>query len=112
LQRIRCISRLAGASVKEGSRYPGWKPNRDSKLLKVAMDAFRELYDKEPEIKAIHAGLETGVIGERIGLTEMISFGPDIEHPHSPDERVSISSVENFWKYLLHLIKKLAKEWK
>jgi dipeptidase D len=112
LQRIRCISRLAGASVKEGSRYPGWKPNRDSKLLKVAMDAFRELYDKEPEIKAIHAGLETGVIGERIGLTEMISFGPDIEHPHSPDERVSISSVENFWKYLLHLIKKLAKEWR
>ena len=111
LQKIRSIAELAGAGVEEGSRYPGWKPNRDSKLLKIAEKAFKELYNKEPEVKAIHAGLETGVIGERVGIDEMISFGPDIQHPHSPDENVKISSVEKFWKYLLHLVEKISKEW-
>jgi len=111
LQTIRCASELAGCEVKEGSRYPGWKPNRDSKLLKIAEEVFKNLYSKEPEIKAIHAGLETGVIGERVGITEMISIGPDIEHPHSPDENVRISSVQKFWDYLVKLIEEIAKKW-
>lgn len=110
-QSIRCIGELANSKVEEGSRYPGWKPNLDSKLLKIASDAFKELYGKEPEKRAIHAGLETGVIGEIKGMKEIISIGPQIEHPHSPDERVNIKSVEKFWKYLLHLIEKIAKEW-
>ena len=111
MQSIRCIGELAGASVEEGSKYPGWKPNLESRLLKIASDAFRELYGKEPEKKAIHAGLETGVIGDITGIKEIISIGPQIEHPHSPDERVHIKSVEEFWKYLLHLLEKVAKEW-
>jgi len=111
LQTIRCISELAGCEVKEGSRYPGWKPNRDSRLLKIAEEAFKKLYGKEPEIKAIHAGLETGVIGKKIGIEEMISIGPDIEHPHSPDENVRISSVQKFWKYLEELVKDIGERW-
>jgi len=111
MQSIRCLAELAGANVEEGSKYPGWKPNLESKLLKIASDAFKELYGKEPEKKAIHAGLETGVIGDITGIKEIISIGPQIEHPHSPDERVHIKSVEDFWKYLIHLIDKVAKEW-
>ncbi len=111
MQSIRCMAELAKASVEEGSKYPGWKPNLDSRLLKIASDAFKELYGKEPEKKAIHAGLETGVIGDLTGINEIISIGPQIEHPHSPDERVHIKSVEEFWKYLLHLLEKVAREW-
>ncbi len=111
MQSIRCIGELAGASVEEGSKYPGWKPNLESRLLRIASEAFKEMYGKEPEKKAIHAGLETGVIGDITGIKEIISIGPQIEHPHSPDERVNIKSVENFWKYLLYLLEKVAKEW-
>lgn len=111
MQSIRSIAELAGASVKEGSRYPGWKPNRDSRLLKIAEETFKKLYGKEPEIKAIHAGLETGVIGKKIGIDEMISIGPDIEHPHSPNENVKISSVQKFWNYLQALVKDIAEKW-
>lgn len=111
MQSIRCVAELAGAKVEEGSRYPGWKPNLESRILQIASDAFKELYGREAEKKAIHAGLETGIIGEITGIKEIISIGPQIEHPHSPDERVHIPSVEKFWKYLLHLLEKIGKEW-
>ena len=111
MQSIKCIGELAGAGVEEGSKYPGWKPNLESRSLKRASEAFKELYRKEPEKKAIHAGLETGVIGDITGINEIISIGTQIEHPHSPDERVHIKSVEKFWKYLLHLLEKVVKEW-
>ena len=111
MQSIRCLAELSGANVEEGSKYPGWKPNLKSRLLQIASEAFKELYGKEPEKKAIHAGLETGVIGEITGINEIISIGPQIEHPHSPDERVHIESVDKFWKYLLYLLEKVAKEW-
>jgi len=111
MQSIRCIGELAGAEVEEGSKYPGWKPNLNSKLLKIASDAFKELYGEEPKKLAIHAGLETGVIGDITGIDEIISIGPQIEHPHSPDERVKIKTVQEFWKYLLYLMEKIAKEW-
>ncbi|MCD6480815.1 MAG: aminoacyl-histidine dipeptidase [Thermoplasmata archaeon] len=111
MQSIRCIGELAGAEVEEGSRYPGWKPNLNSRLLQIASDAFKELYGEEPKKLAIHAGLETGVIGDITGIDEIISIGPQIEHPHSPDERVNIKTVQEFWKYLIHLTEKIAKEW-
>lgn len=107
MQSIRSIAELAGAKVEEGSKYPGWKPNLESKLLRIASEAFFELYARQPEKKAIHAGLETGIIGKITGINEIISIGPQIEHPHSPDEVVQISSVEKFWRYLLHLIEKI-----
>lgn len=110
-QSIACIAELAGATAEQGNAYPGWQPNLDSRLLKIASDAFKDLFGIYIEKKAIHAGLETGVIGEITGITEIISIGPQIEHPHSPDERVNIVSTEKFWDYLKYLLEKIAKEW-
>ena len=107
-QRIRAIASLAGAEVEEGEGYPGWKPNMDSELLKVMKKVHKELFGKEPEVKAVHAGLETGIIGEKYPGMDMISFGPQIEFPHSPDERVKIDSVERFYKLLVATLKELA----
>jgi dipeptidase D len=109
--RIATIAALAGASVEQGDAYPGWKPNLESRLLALASDAYRERYGEDIKKEAIHAGLETGVLGEITGIQEIISIGPQIEHPHSPDERVNIPSTENFWEYLVHLLEKVATEW-
>lgn len=109
MQVIRAIGGMAGAEVKEGDLYPGWKPNLNSRLLHIASETYKELFGEEPEKKAIHAGLETGIIGERIGNMDMISIGPQIEYPHSPDERVYIPSVQKFYPYLLKIIENIAK---
>lgn len=98
----------AGAKVRHTDGYPGWKPNLDSNILKVTKSIFTQYYENEPEVKAIHAGLECGIIGEKYPGMDMISFGPTITGPHSPDERVHIPSVKNFYKCLLLILKKLA----
>ncbi len=99
----------AGSEVKQGDGYPGWKPNLDSKILKITKSIFRQYYEKEPEVKAIHAGLECGIIGEKYPGMDMISFGPTITGPHSPDERVHIPSIKNFYACLLLILKKLTE---
>jgi dipeptidase D len=99
--RIRAIGELAGATVEEGNGYPGWAPNLDSHLLNVLKRVHTEQHGTEPDIKAIHAGLECGIIGEKVPGMDMISFGPQIEHPHSPDERVHIESVGRFYQLLV-----------
>ncbi|MBN1567812.1 MAG: aminoacyl-histidine dipeptidase [Acidobacteria bacterium] len=96
---------LGGASIEHTHGYPGWKPNMDSPILKTAKSTYHSLFGKEPIVKAIHAGLECGVIGERILGMDMISFGPTMEAVHSPDERVHIDTVEKFWVFLLQLLK-------
>ncbi len=108
--RIRAIAELAGAAVEENEPYPGWKPNLASKLLGVVKAVHLREFGKEPELKAIHAGLECGIIGEKFPGMDMISFGPWIEHPHSPDERVNIPSVEKFWQLLRAMVAELANE--
>jgi len=95
---------MAGADVQEGDAYPGWKPNLDSPLLKTVSGVYHEMLGKEPARKAIHAGLETGVIGEKFPGMDMVSIGPDIKYPHSPDERVSIPSVATFYKVVLKVL--------
>jgi dipeptidase D len=104
-QSVAAISELGGARVKTGDGYPGWKPNLDSEILKVAKATYKQLYGKEPEIKAIHAGLECGIIGERMQGMDMISFGPTLEGVHSPDEKIYIDTVEKFWNFLLAVLK-------
>jgi dipeptidase D len=94
----------AGASVKSGGGYPAWKPNPESPLLKRAENVYQKLYAKKPEVKAIHAGLECGIIGDKFAGMDMISFGPTILGAHSPDEKVQISTVEKFWKFLTTLV--------
>ncbi len=99
----------AGADVKSTDGYPGWEPNLDSKILQVTKSIVTQYYEKEPAVKAIHAGLECGIIGEKYPGMDMISFGPTITGPHSPDERVHIPSVKNFYTCLLLILKKLAE---
>jgi dipeptidase D len=98
---------LAGFTVNQGDGYPGWKPNVSSPILGLAKDVHAELFGKVPEVKAIHAGLECGIIGEKFPGMDTISFGPTIRNAHSPDECVSIPSVQNFWKYLTALLPRM-----
>ncbi len=106
--RIEAISILAGADAEREQAYPGWLPNLDSKVLAILKEGATELWKKEPEIKAIHAGLECGIIGEKFEGMDMASFGPQIENPHSPDERVRIPSVKDFWDLLVLTLEKLS----
>lgn len=104
---IRSIAILAGAEVVQNPAYPGWKPNMESNILKFAKQTYKELYGKEPEIKAIHAGLECGIIGEKFPGMDMISIGPDIKHPHSPEEKVHIGTVQKIYELVLKIMEKI-----
>ncbi len=104
-QTVSSVLALGGAEVKASDGYPGWKPNMDSPILKTARSTYRQLYGKDPEVKAIHAGLECGIIGERYPGMDMLSFGPTLEGVHSPDEKIYIDTVERFWNYLLGILK-------
>ncbi len=106
--RIRAAATLAGASVEEGDPYPGWQPNLKSELVQIIKRVHKDTFGEEPEAKAIHAGLECGIIGEKYPGMDMVSFGPIIQHPHSPDERINIPSVEKFWQLLAGTLKALA----
>lgn len=108
--RVGAIGLLAGAKVEELEGYPGWKPNLDSHVLKVAKAVHTEVLGKVPEIKAVHAGLECGIIGELHPAMDMISLGPQIEFPHSPDEQVRIGSVADFYTLLTGILERLAKD--
>lgn len=104
-QTVADIFTLGGAKVEQPDGYPGWKPNLDSPILQVAKSTYRSLYGKEPAVKAVHAGLECGIIGERIPGMDMVSFGPTLEGVHSPDEKIYIDTVEKFWNFLLAILK-------
>jgi len=108
---VKAILELAGADdILVGDGYPGWQPNMDSALLKFSKVVFNEMYNKDPEIKAIHAGLECGLLGATYPGLDMISFGPTIEGAHSPDERVNIKAVEKFYNLGKALLEKIAKK--
>ncbi len=109
-RRIRATGELAGARVEEGNAYPGWKPNLDSPLLDVVRRVHAEVLGAEPDVKAIHAGLECGIIGKKTPGIDMISFGPTIEFPHSPDERVHVHSVGRFYRLLTATLAALAEQ--
>ena len=103
-QAVGAAFELGGAKVRRSGGYPGWKPNPQSEILKVAGDVYRELYGEEIKIKAIHAGLECGLFLEKAPRLDMISFGPTMRGVHSPDEKLNIPSVERFWNHLLALL--------
>jgi len=108
VQNVESVFNLAGAKINMNDGYPGWKPNLNSDLLKISKKVYKDLFNNEPEIKAIHAGLECGILeGKRSGI-EMISFGPTIEGAHSPDERVNIQTVEKFYQLMKGILKELA----
>lgn len=107
--RIAAIGELAGATVHHDKPYPGWKPNLDSEMLDVARSVHESALGKKPELKAVHAGLECGVIGEKFPGIDMVSIGPWIEAPHSPAERINIPSVETYWKFLTAVVDQLSR---
>lgn len=104
-QKIASVFELAGAEVEFAGAYPGWKPNMNSPILKTMSDVYNKNWGKVPEIKAIHAGLECGILGGAYPNLDMISFGPTIRYPHSPDEKVKIDTVDMFWKFLVEVLK-------
>jgi dipeptidase D len=101
---------LAGAEVWFDGQYPGWKPNMQSAILQVMQKVYQQDFGKIPEIRAIHAGLECGILGSAYPNWDMISFGPTIRFPHSPDEKVNIESVEKFWNFLVATLKNAPKK--
>jgi dipeptidase D len=107
---VSSVFELAGAKIVNNEGYPGWKPNPESELLKVAQKEYKSLYNKDPKVKAIHAGLECGLFLEKYSNLDMISIGPDMTDVHSPDEQMKISSVEKFWNYLVKIIENLPEE--
>ena len=106
-QTVRTVFELGGATVSQGDGYPGWKPNVDSPTLKKAVATYASLYGKEPAVKAIHAGLECGLIGEKYPGIDMISFGPTLKAVHSPEEKIFVDTVPRFWGFLAALLKGL-----
>lgn len=108
-KQLKAIGSLAGAETNQPEGYPGWTPNPNSRILKIMKEVYKKLFNREPKVAAIHAGLETGIIGKNYPEMEMISFGPTIRYPHSPDEKVEIESVEKFWKLLVETLKELTE---
>ncbi len=104
---IQSAFSLAGADVEFSGAYPGWKPNFKSTLLATMKSVYEREFGNSPRIVTIHAGLECGIIGSKYEGMEMISFGPTIEHPHSPDERVNIVTVQKFYRFVLAALKAL-----
>jgi dipeptidase D len=104
---MESVFTLAGAEMSLTGGYPGWKPNMNSPILKTMQQVYQSKFGRIPEIKAIHAGLECGILGGTYPNWDMISFGPTIRSPHSPDERVNIESVGKFWNFLVETLKNI-----
>lgn len=107
--QIAAVGKLAGALVRTGGNYPGWEPNMDSPTLSTCRRAYKRLFGEEPKVTATHAGLECGIIGERVGGLDMVSLGPTIERAHTPEERIYVASVQKSWKYLLTILAEFAR---
>ena len=107
---VRAAFELAGAKVEQGSGYPAWKMNPNSKMVKVAVDAYRKLFHKEPVVRGIHAGLECGLFSEKYPDLDMVSFGPTLRHVHTPDECLHIPTVQMVWDHLLEILKNIPED--
>jgi dipeptidase D len=106
-QMVESAMLLAGAKVKHSDGYPGWAPNPDSEVLKIAVGSYKKLFGVDPVVRSIHAGLECGLFLEKYPYLDMVSFGPTILGAHSPDERVDIQTVEKFWEYLIEVLERI-----
>lgn len=104
VKTVSNVFKLAGAQIVNNEGYPGWQPNTDSEILRLSQQVYKDLYNMDPKVKAIHAGLECGIFLEKYPNLDMISIGPDMTDVHSPDEKVKISSVGKFWDYLVKLL--------
>lgn len=104
---VTAVFRLAEADIEHTDGYPGWAPNPKSEILKISEKVYTDLFDEKPDVLAVHAGLECGLIGEKYPGMDMISYGPEMVGVHSPDEKIHIPSVEKFWKWTLEILKNI-----
>lgn len=104
---VKAVFQLGGAEVTQGDGYPAWKMNPDSKLTAIVTETYRKLFNKEPKVLGIHAGLECGLFAERYPNLDMVSFGPTLRGVHSPDERLLIPTVQTVWDHLLEILKNI-----
>jgi len=109
-EEIKKVFEVAGAKAENSGSYPGWKPNPDSAILKEMKEVYNNKFGKVPEVKVIHAGLECGILGATYTNWDMISLGPTIRNPHSPDEMVNIETVQLFWDFLVETLKHAPKK--
>lgn len=107
---LQSVFELASFQTTFSGGYPGWKPNRNSEILTIMEAKYQELFQEKAHVVACHAGLECGIIGSHYPKMDMISFGPNISGAHSPDEKVQISSVQKFWKYLSDILKSIPEK--
>ena len=106
--KAKALFEMSGAKVVYDDAYVGWAPNPDSKVLAIAEESFESLFGHKPEVEALHAGLETGLFLEKMPGLDMISFGPTLKDIHSPGEKANIPSVQEFWKFLCDILRRLA----
>ena len=107
---VRAAFELGGARVSFGEGYPGWKPNPHSEILEIAVASYKRLFGVDAKVKAIHAGLECGLFLDKYPGLDMISFGPTICYPHSPDEKVEIASVGKFYDFLVDTLRNVPEK--
>jgi dipeptidase D len=105
--RIEAVARLANARAVSGNGYPSWRPDFKSPLLKKCQEIYVDLFGEEPRVEAIHAGLECGLIGNLHPGMQMISLGPTIRNPHSPDEKMYLPSLPKIYKLLSKILAEL-----
>ncbi len=107
---VKSVFTLAGAAIKCSGAYPGWKPDTSSSIMKTVRETYQQLFDKVPEIMVIHAGLECGLFKTAYPHWDMVSFGPTIKFPHSPDEKVNITTVDLYWQLLVEVLKNIPEK--
>lgn len=107
---VRSALELGGATVKQGEGYPAWPPNVNSPILQTAIEVYKSMYNKEPKVEAIHAGLECGLIGEKYPGMDMLSFGPNLKEVHTPGEKIQISSTERVFNLLINILKNIPEK--
>jgi dipeptidase D len=105
---VEATFRLAGATVVHSEGYPGWAPDPDSNILRIAVDSYKRIFNTEPVVRSIHAGLECGLFSEKYPGLDMISIGPTIKGAHSPSERINIQATQKFWDHLLDILKNVS----
>ena len=108
--RIKALYQMIGCEVIFEDAYVGWAPNPESKVLKVAESSFFDLFGEKPRVEALHAGLECALLGAKYPNWDMVSFGPTIKYPHSPDERVKIDTVDKCWKFVKSVLENIPEK--
>ena len=105
--RSKTLTEMLGGGFETHAEYPAWEYKKESPIRDICVNVYKEMYGKEPEIVAIHAGVECGLFEEKLGDLDMVSFGPSVFDAHSPQEHASIKSIQNVWEYLLNVLKEI-----